>query len=79
MAMRILLLIAAAGALAACDSDNNGAKVDLPRAPEPQRLEDSFGAGFGQSFRADTNSDPRDPMAADLGPVDLTKDPTRLR
>ena len=46
--------------------------------PPQQRLEDTFGAGFGQAFRAAPNSDPRDPAAGDVVPADLTRDATPI-
>lgn len=78
--MRTFFVLAAAAlVLSACGGGSGGGSVNVGQLPSGQPLEDSFGAGFGQAFRAAANSDPRDPAAADIVPVDLTKDPTPLR
>lgn len=63
--------------LAAC-SGGGGGGGGLPQPPPAAPIEDNFGAGFGAAFRANPNSEPRDPMAADIIPVDVTKDPVLL-
>lgn len=73
-----------AAALAACGDDNNN--VAAPPAPPPvvvtpppPPVEDGFGAAFGTAFRAPNNSEPaRDPVPADLPPLNLTTEPTPI-
>jgi|APFEC2959095136_1045048.scaffolds.fasta_scaffold00031_31 hypothetical protein len=69
-----------AGGLAACGStDSTAPPVPAPTPPVAAApIEDGFGAGFGTAFRADANSVPRDPVAGDIIPLDLTKDATTL-
>ena len=62
-----------AAGLAACGGSNSSAPpapvVVVPAAP---RLEDQFGANFGTAYRADPNTDARDPVAGDIVPLSLT-------
>lgn len=77
---KIAAITAVAGALAACGSDNAPAPAPPTTAPPTTaaRIEDGFGANFGTAYRADVNSSPRDPVAGDIVPLDLTKDPTTI-
>lgn len=70
---KLMLALALAVAASACGGGGGGGGL-----PQQQRLEDTFGAGFGQAFRANPNSDPRDPAAGDVVPADLTRDATPI-
>lgn len=86
--MKSFLLRSAAAAaltasLAACDSGGGGGggggtPPTPPAPPAPARIEDGFGPQFGAAFRADANSNPRDPAAGDLVPVSFTTDPVNI-
>lgn len=52
--------------------------VVVPPPPPPTKLEDSFGVGFGMAFRADMNTEARDPVPGDLIPLSLTTEPTTI-
>ena len=41
----------------------------------PPKPEDRFGVGFGAIFRAQANTDPAEPAANFIIPLDLTTDP----
>ncbi|MBC7768927.1 MAG: hypothetical protein H7124_09075 [Phycisphaerales bacterium] len=69
-----MLILALALGVSACGGSGGGG--GLPPPPPAAPLEDTFGAGFGATFRADPNSNPRDPAAGDIVPVDPTKDAT---
>ena len=68
--------------LAACGGSDNTASpppvpVVVPPLPAP-RLEDGFGVNFGTAFRADANTEARDPVAGDIIPLSLTTEPTTI-
>jgi len=42
------------------------------------RVEDQFGKGFGEAFRADPNSVPANVSDADVQPVSLTAQPVAI-
>lgn len=44
----------------------------------PPKPEDRFGAGFGAIFRAQANTDPAEPAANFIIPLDLTTDPLSI-
>ncbi|MDR3508363.1 MAG: hypothetical protein P4L64_10745 [Caulobacteraceae bacterium] len=74
---RIAILIAAAGlsiGLSAC----SGGSSSAPTPPAPPKLEDKFGAGFGQDFRADPATTPGKVKSGDVIPVDPAAAPTNL-
>jgi hypothetical protein len=74
---KIVLVSLMVVGLAACKKDR---KVQ-PQPPEPpppaqpQALEDKFGANFGTTFRANKDSEPRDPADGDIIPVNSTAEP----
>ncbi|MBA3810957.1 MAG: hypothetical protein H0X27_04795 [Caulobacteraceae bacterium] len=70
----------AAGALAlaslfACSKAPDGTALSPPSNPP---IEDNFGTGFGQAFRAAPNSSPMTPSTADVVPVNPSGEPVRL-
>lgn len=80
---RILAVCLAGTALASCGGGGGGDNaapappVVVPPPPAP-RLEDGFGANFGIAFRADPNTEARDPVAGDIIPLSLVTDPTTI-
>jgi hypothetical protein len=78
--LKRLALIAVGGALlASCGGSDNAAVVTPPVVvPPAARIEDGFGANFGTTYRADPNTEARDPAAGDISPVDATKEPTTI-
>ena len=78
--LRNVTAVALMGAgLAACGS---GKKTAPPPpvvvVPPAAKLEDGFGANFGIAYRADPNTDAKDPAAGDIVPLSLTTDPTTI-
>lgn len=72
------------GVLAAC-GDGNQSTVTPPVTPPPvvvpppaPKLEDQFGTNFGIAYRADPNTDAKDPAPGDIVPLSLTTDPVAL-
>ena len=76
---KFVTISALACGLAACGSDNTPAPpaAGPPPAAAP-KLEDGFGANFGIAYRADPNGIANDPLAADIAPLDLTKEATTI-
>ena len=72
---RLIAALMLAAGLAACGG-GGGYGGMLPNPPGPTPLEDTFGTGFGATFRANPNSDPRDPAPGDIVPVDPARDST---
>jgi hypothetical protein len=70
-------LAVTASALAACGGHGGQMAVITP-PPPPPKLEDGFGGGFGNLFRASANSEPVKPMATDVNAVDPSAAPTLL-
>ena len=77
---KIAAVVALAGGLAACGNDNAAVPPapTVPPVTSAPKVEDGFGTNFGALFRADVNSVARDPVAADIAPLDLTKNPTTI-
>ncbi len=67
-------LIFAGASLSACNRDEGDALV-LEARTDSDRPEDKFGEGFGEAFRADSNSEPVPVSADDVKPVSLTTEP----
>ena len=78
---RIAAIAMVAGGLSACGSNNNNTSttppIVVPPPPAP-KIEDQFGTNFGIAYRADPNTDAKDPMAGDIIPLSLTTDPVTL-
>ena len=71
---RIAAVAMVAGGLSACGNSNNTPPpppVVVPPPPAP-KVEDQFGTNFGIAYRADPNTDAKDPMAGDIIPLSLT-------
>ena len=62
-----------AGGLAACGGSDNSVPAPPPVVvpPPAPKLEDQFGTNFGVDYRADMNTDAKDPAAGDLIPLSL--------
>lgn len=70
------VLTGGAAVLASCSDGGGGGIVITPPPPSPPAMgADRFGIGFALSARADPNTDPREPMQADIIPPNLTTDP----
>lgn len=66
-------------ALAACGGSNKAPPPPpVVVVPPAAKLEDGFGANFGIAYRADPNTDAKDPVAGDIIPLSLTTDPTTI-
>jgi hypothetical protein len=63
-----------AAALAACSTQ----VAQAPPAPPPASIEDRFGAGFGQDFRAPPDAQPAPVKDGDVIPPDPTAVPEPL-
>lgn len=77
---RTLLLLAAAGlsmSLAACSSHSSSSPPPPP--PPTPKLEDKFGANFGQDFRQPSNATAAPVKSGDVIPVDPTASPQSLK
>lgn len=75
---RIVAAAMLVGGLAACGNNNTPSSITQPPPMPAAKLEDQFGAGFGVAYRADPNTDPKDPMASDIIPLSLTTDPVAI-
>lgn len=64
--------------LAACGSNNAPPPPPVVVVPPAAKLEDGFGANFGIAYRADPNTDAKDPVVGDIIPLSLTTDPTTI-
>jgi len=79
------LLIAGAissglGALGGCSSGGDGVATVQPPPPPPPVAMGAvrFGTGFATAFQAGTNTDPRDPMQADIIAASFSTDPLEV-
>ncbi len=72
---RIATGVLALAALSACSKAPGGTALSPPPATP---IEDNFGTGFGQAFRAAPNSTPMTPSTADVVPVNPSGQPLRL-
>lgn len=77
---KIAAVVVLSGGLAACGNNTSTAPPapTVPPVTTAPKVEDAFGTNFGGLFRADANSVARDPVAADIAPLDLTKAPTTI-
>lgn len=69
------LLLIAGVSLSACSKTESDTLVLNDSGVEASRLEDRFGNGFGEKFRADPNSEPEDVKENDVAPVSLNTEP----
>lgn len=78
-ARRILAICLVSAAVTACGGSNDAAPAPpVVVTPPAARLEDGFGTGFGTAYRAEPNTDARDPVPGDINPVDPTKESTTI-
>jgi len=79
VALRLLSeLVLAGAALSACSQKRDGDPLVLKAKADTARMEDAFGKGFGEAFRADPNSEPRNVTESDVKPVSLTAEPVPI-
>jgi hypothetical protein len=78
--IRLLVTAALVSPLAACKPKKNNNPTVVTPTPPPTggAFENQFGAGFGASFRKAAWSEPVDPKAGDVIPVDPNKDPVNF-
>ena len=78
--LKSMLFVAVAGAaLAACGGGGSEtAPPPVVVVPPAAKLEDGFGINFGIDYRADPNTDAKDPVPGDIIPLDLTIDPVTI-
>ncbi|KPF75122.1 hypothetical protein IP78_13875 [Brevundimonas sp. AAP58] len=69
------VLIGGSALAAGCSDGGDGAIIGPPPQSPPAMGAERFGTGFALSFRASANSDPREPMSADVIPASITTDP----
>ncbi len=73
----LTVVVLAAAGLAACGSSKKATPAPPPVVvPPAAKLEDGFGVNFGIAYRADPNTDAKDPVPGDIIPLSLTTDPT---
>lgn len=76
---RIIAVALAGTALASCGGGGNDAPPPpVVVTPPAAKIEDGFGANFGIAYRADPNTDAKDPVGGDIIPLDLTTDPVTI-
>lgn len=75
---RIVAAAMLVGGLAACGNNNTPTPITQPPPVPAAKLEDQFGAGFGVAYRADANTDAKDPVPGDIVPLSLTTDPVAI-
>ena len=80
MIWKVAGIAALAAGLAACGSGNSTTAPVVPPVvvPPAPRLEDTFGTNFGTAYRADANTDARDPAPGDIIPLSLTTEATTI-
>ena len=67
------------GFLAGCGRGEAKSDIQLTSpATASAAVDENFGDAVGQASRADANSDPRDPVLEDMGPVSYTAEPVPL-
>lgn len=72
------LAVVAGVSLSACGQKRDGDPLVLNAKSDTGRVEDQFGDGFGEAFRADPNSVPRNVVDSDVKPVSLTTEPVPI-
>ena len=74
----ICLFLGAVVSLSACSkTESDTLAIDGSRA-DAGPPEDQFGKGFGEKFRADPNSEPKEVKDNDVAPVSLTTEPVPI-
>lgn len=68
----------AGASLSACSQKSDDDLLVLNATADPGRVEDTFGDGFGEAFRANSNSEPRNVVDSDVEPVSLTTEPVAI-
>lgn len=74
----IVLVASLAAGLAACGDGGSNTSPPPVVVPPAPKLEDGFGANFGLAYRADPNSEAKDPTGGDIVPLSLTTEPTTI-
>jgi hypothetical protein len=69
------LLLIAGVSLSACSKPESDTLALNTSGADSGRPEDRFGKGFGEKFRADANSEPKEVEENDVPPVSLTTEP----
>ena len=80
VAARLLagLALVAGVSLSACGQKRDGDPLVLDAKSDAGRVEDRFGDGFGEAFRAEPNTEPRNVVDSDVKPVSLTTEPVPI-
>lgn len=72
------LILVTGTSLTAC-GDKSESDVLVPESvAENRRMEDQFGKGFGEAYRADPNSEPANVSEMELAPVSYTTEPVLI-
>lgn len=64
--------------LSACGQKSDDDPLILNATAETGRVEEKFGEGFGEAFRADPNSEPREVTDSDVAPLSTTTEPVPI-
>lgn len=80
VAVRLLagMAVAASMSLSGCSQKSDDDPLVLNATADAGRVEDTFGDGFGEAFRADPNSEPKNVADSDVRPVSLTTEPVPI-
>ncbi len=71
----VRLLLIAGVSLSACSKSESDTLTIEPSGVDSGQPEDRFGKGFGEKYRADPNSEPKEVNEADVTPESLTTEP----
>jgi hypothetical protein len=74
-AVRLACVLIAGTPLLACSKAGEEDDLAGNVGERSDRVEDQFGRGFGEKFRADPNSEPANIEDGDVTPVSATTDP----
>ncbi len=72
------LVVVAGVSLSACSQKGDDDPLVIDARAESGRVEDKFGEGFGEAFRANPNSEPRSVVDSDVKPVSMTTEPVPI-
>ena len=64
--------------LSACGQKRDRDPIILDTKADAGRVEDEFGKGFGEAYRANPNAEPRNVQDGDLKPVSSTSEPVPI-